>query len=83
VASALRQGLAHGLVNAKLIVFNGAHGAFGTSFEICASRLMVPKASARGDAGGLRCHASGLHPKKHVFYLVTNKTRGHKFVEGE
>jgi hypothetical protein len=53
-------------VNATLIAFNGAGGAFGIGFETCASCLMVAEAGARGDAGGLQCHASGLHPQHNV-----------------
>jgi hypothetical protein len=53
VPSALRQGSAHELVKVKLIVLNDAEGAIG---EIRA------KVDARGGAGGLRCHASGLYP---------------------
>jgi hypothetical protein len=55
VPSALRQGLAHELVNAKLIMLSDAGGAIG--------KIRV-KVDVRGDAGGLRCHASGLHPQQ-------------------
>jgi hypothetical protein len=53
VPSALRQGSAHELVKVKLIVLNDAEGAIG--------EIRV-KVDARGGAGGLRCHASGLYP---------------------
>jgi hypothetical protein len=53
VALALKQGLAHELVNAKLIVFNDTGGAIDTSFEACAS-LIRAEAGAQGDAGGLQ-----------------------------
>jgi hypothetical protein len=46
----------------KLIILSDAGGDFGAGFGTYASCLMVPEAGAQGDAGGLRCHASGLHP---------------------
>jgi hypothetical protein len=54
VPLALRQGSAHELVNAKLIMLNDAKGAIG---EIRA------KVDAWGGAGGLQCHAFSLHPQ--------------------
>jgi hypothetical protein len=48
----LRQGLAHELVSAKLIVLNDAVGATGEVWV---------KVGAQGGAGVLRCRASDLH----------------------
>jgi hypothetical protein len=42
-------------------------GAISTGFEACVS-LIRAKVDARGDARGLGCHASDLHPK--VMYYV-------------
>jgi hypothetical protein len=61
-ALALKQGLAHELANAKLIVFNDTKCAIGADFEASAS-LISTDVDARGDYGELRCHASGLHPQ--------------------
>jgi hypothetical protein len=56
VPSALRQGSTHELVNEKLIMLSNARCAIG---EVTA------KVDARGGAGGLRCHASSLHPQQY------------------
>jgi hypothetical protein len=57
----VKQGLVHELVNVKLIVLNVVRGAIIIGLEAYVS-LIKAKVDARGDAGGLRCHASGLHP---------------------
>jgi hypothetical protein len=57
----VKQGLIHKLVNAKLIVLSDVGGAIDTGLEACVS-LIRAKVDVRGDAGGLRCHASDLHP---------------------
>jgi hypothetical protein len=62
VPSALKQVLSHELVNAKLITFSDVRGAIGAGLEACAS-LIRAKVDAQGDAWGLWCHASGLHPQ--------------------
>jgi hypothetical protein len=45
----------------KLIVLSDVRGAIIIGLEAYVS-LIKAKVDARGDAGGLRCHASGLHP---------------------
>jgi hypothetical protein len=60
VPSALKQGSTHELMNVKLIAFNDVGGAICDDLEACISLIRV-KANAWGDAGGLQCHASGLH----------------------
>jgi hypothetical protein len=66
----MKQGLVHELVNAKLIVLSDARGAINAGLEACVS-LIWAKVDARGDAGGLRCHAFGLHPQQRpdLFYI--------------
>jgi hypothetical protein len=54
VPSALRQGSAHEFVNMKLIMLSDVRGTIG---------MIRVKVDARGGAGGLWCHASGLHPE--------------------
>jgi hypothetical protein len=49
-------------VNAKLIVLSDVGGVVGAGLEACISLSRV-KVDARGDAGGLRCHASALLPQ--------------------
>jgi hypothetical protein len=51
---AVKQSLVHELVNVKLIILSDAGGALGK---------IRAKVDARGGVGGLRCHASGLHPQ--------------------
>jgi hypothetical protein len=53
----LTQGLAHELVNAKLITLSDVGGATSAGFEAYISLIR-----AKVDARGLRCHASDLHP---------------------
>jgi hypothetical protein len=59
----VKQRLVHELVNAKLIVLSDVGGALVAGLEACVSLIRV-KVDARSDAGGLRCHASGLHPQQ-------------------
>jgi hypothetical protein len=59
--SELKQGLDHELVNVKLITLSDVGGVIDASLEACVS-LIRAKVDAWGDAGRLRCHASGLHP---------------------
>jgi hypothetical protein len=70
VPSTLKQGLTYELVNVKLIVLSDIGGAIGAIFEACVS-LIRTKVDLQDDAGGLWCHASGLHPN--------NNLRNHQF----
>jgi hypothetical protein len=63
VPSNLKQGLAHELANANIITLSDIGGAISAGFEDCVS-LIRAKVDVRGDARGLRCHASGLHPQQ-------------------
>jgi hypothetical protein len=56
----VKQRLVHELVNVKLIVLSDVEGALGAGLEAYVS-LIRARVDARGDVGGLRCHASGLH----------------------
>jgi hypothetical protein len=55
VLAVLRQGSTRELINVKFIMLCDAGGAIG--------KIRV-KVDVRGSAGGLRCHASGLHPQQ-------------------
>jgi hypothetical protein len=66
----VKQGLIHELVNVKLIMLSDVGGAIGAGLEarVC---LIRAKVDTRGDAGGLRCHASSLRPQQIVTHQVS------------
>jgi hypothetical protein len=59
----VKQGLVHKLVNVKLIVLSDIRGTINVGLEACVFFIRV-KVDARNDAGGLWCHAFGLHPQQ-------------------
>jgi hypothetical protein len=61
----VKQGLVYELVIAKLIVLNDVGAANCTDLEACVSLIRV-NVDAHGDARGLRCHASDLHPQQKI-----------------